>query len=245
MFCKIAAIAALAPLSAAAETCRQALILGLDVSLSVDVFDFALQRGGLAAAVEDPEVVQALTAPGGHVKLAVFEWSGQFNQTLLVDWTTVQGPETLAEISIQLRDAPQGIRSGRTGLGAAMLFARDQLRRVDCAALTVDISGDGANNNGPRPTEIRQALESEGITVNALVIEPEAAGPSGLTRYFEDNVISGPGAFTETIRGFNNYEDAIRPKILRETAPAFVQNQRQDRLDNSEKKPVLRARHRR
>lgn len=210
----------------------------------MDVFEFALQRGGLAAAVEDPEVVQALTAPGGHVKLAVFEWSGQFNQTLLVDWTAVQGPETLADISIRLRDAPQGIRSGRTGLGAAMLFARDQLRRVECAVLTVDISGDGANNNGPRPSEIRQALEPEGVTVNALVIEPEATGPSGLTRYFQDNVISGPGAFTETIRGFKNYEDAIRRKILRETAPAFVQQRTPERLGKAEKTPVLCARHR-
>ncbi|MBZ8118899.1 DUF1194 domain-containing protein [Roseovarius sp. LXJ103] len=236
---------ALTPVGAAAETCRQALILGLDVSLSVDVFDFALQRGGLARALEDPEVVQALTSPGGHVKLAVFEWSGQFNQTLLLDWTQVQGPETLADMSIRLRDAPQGIRSGRTGLGAAMLFARDQLRRVDCAALTVDISGDGANNNGPRPAEIRQALGAEGITVNALVIEPEAAGPSGLTLYFQDSVITGPGAFTETIRGFNNYEDAIRRKILRETAPAFVQRGTRGRLEAADKKPVLRARHRR
>jgi len=117
-FRKIAALGLiLAPPGAAADTCRQALILGLDVSLSVDVFDFALQRGGLVRALEDPQVVDALTAPGGNVMLAVFEWSGQFNQTLLVDWTQVEGPQTLAALSIQLRDAPQGIRSGRTGLG--------------------------------------------------------------------------------------------------------------------------------
>jgi len=116
---------------------------------------------------------------------------------------------------------------------------------MSCAALTVDISGDGPNNNGAQPASIRAALEAEGITVNALVIEPEAPGVTGLTRYFEDNVITGPGAFTETIKGFSNYEDAIRRKLLRETAPAFVQMNKPEIVKTPGQIQSLRARHRR
>jgi hypothetical protein len=59
--------------------------------------------------------------------------------------------------------------------------------------------------------------------VNALVIEPvrgDAESGARLTRYFEQYVIGGPGAFTETIFGFADYGAAMRRKLLRELAPA-------------------------
>nr|WP_317056142.1 DUF1194 domain-containing protein [Roseovarius sp. W115]MDV2929739.1 DUF1194 domain-containing protein [Roseovarius sp. W115] len=56
------------PHKAKAQSCAHALVLGLDVSLSVDAQDFALQRQGLANALLDPAVSDAmLHMPGGHV----------------------------------------------------------------------------------------------------------------------------------------------------------------------------------
>lgn len=211
------------------DACRQALVLGLDVSLSVNRFDFALQRSGLADALTDEAVMQALLAgPEQPVTLAVFEWSGQFNQTLLVDWTVIDSAATLQEIALVLREAPQGLRSGRTGLGAAMVYARDLLRqRPDCAVWTVDISGDGVNNNGVDPSRVRALMQAEDIGVNALVIEqplvtPEPGTPS-LSTYFAANVIVGPQAFAEVIHDFESYGAAIRRKLLRELEPVVGQ----------------------
>ena len=63
--------------SAAPAECRQALALGLDVSGSVDAGEYALQLGGLAAALESADVRAALLdIPELPVHLTVFEWSG-------------------------------------------------------------------------------------------------------------------------------------------------------------------------
>lgn len=217
---------------ASAQTCRQALVLGLDVSLSVDTKDFRLQREGLARALLDEDVVQAMTrgAPG-HVELAIFEWSGRFDQRILIDWTIIEDRTTLETVALILRRGEQTMRSGRTAIGASMLFARDLLRdRANCAIRTFDISGDGMNNNGPLPEEVKASLARDGIIVNALVIglnqgdvffgEPDI---EALSSYYRDRVIVGQRAFVETVLGFEGYFEAIRLKLIRELLPAFVE----------------------
>lgn len=209
-----------------AAACRQALVLGLDVSLSVDNSDFQLQRMGLARALTDPAVVQAMIAPmGNHVELAVFEWTSTFNQSLLVDWTVIDNPERLHAIAADLAEKPQGMRSGRTAIGAAMLYARDLLQgRAHCLNRTVDISGDGPSNTGPLAEVAKRAMQADGITVNALVIEDDAF--PGLQGYFRDQVITGPGAFVQTARGFADYRRAMVRKLLREVTPSLSSLQR-------------------
>jgi len=205
----------------AAQACRQALVLGLDVSLSVNAIDFRLQREGLAQALEDHHVARAMIGGGESVELAVFEWTGQFNQNVLVDWTVIDSRDTLGRIARDLRETRQWMRSGRTALGASMIYARDMLlSRGHCDQLTFDISGDGVNNNGVLPVHVRGDLEALGITVNALVIEPEP-GKLTLSRYFHDQVITGPTAFVETIYGFDAYAEAIKRKLLRELTPSL------------------------
>lgn len=209
---------------AQAQTCRQALILGLDVSLSVNQNDFRLQRDGLAGALLDTDVTRAFLDPGGYVELAVFEWSGQYDQTMIVDWTPIDSIETMQSIASALIDTPQSARTGRTGVGGAMLFARNKLmERRHCTVHTLDLSGDGQNNNGPEPQVLRDHLEQQGIVINGLVIEPGAPdiGNGLLSTYYHDKVIAGPNAFVETIFGFDNYQQAMTSKLLQELAPAL------------------------
>ncbi|MEX0338872.1 MAG: DUF1194 domain-containing protein [Arenibacterium sp.] len=211
-----------------AQTCRQALVLGLDVSLSVDPGEFELQREGLAQALEDPSVLNAMMRGGaGYVTLAVFEWSGQYDQSLLSDWQIIRSAEDLARVAAALRQSPQRAASGRTGIGAAMLFAqRLMAEQRHCAVLTLDLSGDGVSNNGVAPEDVRGRLAGDGIIVNALVIGQTSdqlffgeIDALGLTRYYLENVIIGPGSFVETVIGFENYAEAIRRKMLREISP--------------------------
>ncbi len=205
-----------------AMACRQALVLALDVSLSVDVFEFRLQREGLARALEDSHVASAMIGTGADpVELAVFEWTGQHNQDVLVDWTVIDSRATLNRIASTLRTRERSLRSGLTALGAAMLFGRDMLMtRTHCTALTLDISGDGANNNGVHPALVRPEMAAAGITVNGLVIEPEPESMA-VSHFFNDHVITGPGAFVETIHSFDSYAEAIHRKLLREIMPSL------------------------
>lgn len=220
------------------QTCRQALVLGLDVSLSVNLYDFTLQREGLASALVDDEVVSAMVDPdGSHVELAVFEWSGQHEQYLLVDWTVIDSPAKLAEIATQLIETPREMKSGRTGLGAAMLYARDLLEsRSHCLTRTVDLSGDGQNNSGPQPEQAKAWLGNSDLTVNGLVIgvasDDFRSGDTDiveLSRYYQDRVIMGALSFVETVIGFENYAEAMKRKLLRELVPALVWNSRPEK----------------
>lgn len=214
------------PISVQAQSCAHALALGLDVSLSVDTQDFALQRQGLARALLDPEVADTiLHMPGGHVEIAVFEWSGHLDQNLLIPWTVLDSQTALNFVAQNLLGLPQMERTGRTGIGAAMLYAHGLMQeRGNCARRTLDISGDGHNNSGPAPESVRAQMEVAGIVVNALVIEnnfndPEPSASPPLGPYFQDKVITGPAAFVEVIFGFETYQEAMHRKLLRELRP--------------------------
>lgn len=206
--------------------CRQALALGLDVSGSVDAREYRLQMEGLAAALDSAKVRQALMIlPDTPVHLLVYEWSGPEDPTVVLPWTAVTGPQVLNGIighlrSVERRDATPG-----TALGLAMREGVAHLQeRSECWKLTLDLSGDGKSNLGPRPVDVKPEIEPTGITVNALVIGADApalgdirqAEISGLSAYFHSNVIVGSDSFVETALGFDDYAAAMARKLERE-----------------------------
>nr|WP_236861024.1 DUF1194 domain-containing protein [Brevirhabdus pacifica] len=242
LFLALAVLGAATPAGAA---CRQALTLGLDVSGSVDAEEYAMQRDGLASALEDPRVAQALLAmPRAAISLSIFEWSGSEFQRVLVPWTALSDLPALASVVGQLRASRRVAAPSTTALGTAIAVGRAMLaQRGDCWRHTLDISGDGRSNEGPRPRDLLGTGAGPMVTVNALVIGeggpdsgpapgagtggPAAgggtlAGTSGarpvddLLTYFRAEVIEGPGAFAEPALGYGDYRDAMVRKLLRE-----------------------------
>ena len=221
-----AAALALVIAGPASAECRQALALGLDVSGSVNREEYGLQLGGLAAALESPEVMEVLLlAPDLPVHLVVFEWSGPGSPRLVVPWTVVDGPEALGRVTGGLRGTQRMPSDPSTAIGEAMLYGAALLaERTGCPRLTLDLSGDGPANAVPRPARAREMEELAGITVNALAIGVDApvhgdirqAEIAALSAYFQAEVIHGPGAFVETALGFADFEEAMRRKLLRE-----------------------------
>jgi hypothetical protein len=231
----LALAAALIAPSGAGAVCRQALLMALDVSSSVDPEEYRLQVEGLAGALSDPEVKALLlsgtTAP---VVLAVFEWSGRMDQRLLVGWTPLDGAAALDGVVAQLLTATRQGGTRPTAIGSALAFAGRLLEAGPaCWERTVDISGDGKNNDGPRPRQGRKAAIYATTTVNALVIGTDAGFEDGepsseigeLTSYFRSEVIHGPDAFIETALGFADFGAAMKRKLLRELAVAVALQQ--------------------
>ena len=72
----------------AAEQVDLLLVLSSDVSRSVDHPKYLLQREGYAAAISDPQVIDAIRS-GPHQRIAVcfVEWSGFGAQKVVIDWT--------------------------------------------------------------------------------------------------------------------------------------------------------------
>lgn len=209
----IAALALLAP-AAAAEECRLALVLAMDVSRSVDAADFALQTEGLALALEDAGVQAALFGPAGDVALSVFQWSGESHQEVLVDWVVLQDRRDLPAIAQAIRGARMPEVKQLTALGSALDFARDLVARAPaCSRQVIDMSGDGQNNAGVGPELIHKWRDWGAITVNALAIGEHE---QGLVGYFNSHLIRGPGAFTVLAQRHADFPVTIRRKLLRE-----------------------------
>ncbi|WP_242650944.1 DUF1194 domain-containing protein [Yoonia tamlensis] len=211
-----AAILALCVPVAATAACRHALALGLDVSGSVDAVEYRLQLDGLAAALQS-EAVQAVLfqQPDAPVSISIYEWSGPTDQTVIQPWMALNDPAQLNRLVTVLHGHQRQAAAPTTAIGAAMMTGFALLdQQPACWRRTLDISGDGAANTGPRPQDIAPHLVPVGVIVNGLVVA--AADDTELAAYYRSYVIRGAGAFVETARGFEDYAAAMERKLLRE-----------------------------
>ncbi|WP_172293508.1 DUF1194 domain-containing protein [Pseudoruegeria sp. HB172150] len=219
------ALALLAALPAHSN-CRHALALGLDVSGSVDAREYRLQLDGLAAALLRPGVQQAFLAfPDAPVRIYVFEWAGSGSQRLLLDWREIGGAGDLAEAAAVLNGTGRAAMDPSTAIGEAIAMGAAALgTQGTCWRRTLDISGDGKSNSGPRPRDLPEGGDLAGVTVNGLVIGADPRNASDrrqaeigeLQAYYHSEVIRGPGAFTEVALGFEDFEEGMARKLLKE-----------------------------
>src|SRR4051812_22859115 len=102
-------VGALAPfqlaLAQAPEPVDLLLVLASDVSRSVDHPKFMLQREGYAAAISDPQVLDAIrSGPHGKIAVSFVEWSGFGAQKLVINWSMIDGPATARRFGDQLAE---------------------------------------------------------------------------------------------------------------------------------------------
>jgi len=205
------------------------LVLAADVSRSVDSQKFQLQREGYAAALADPRVIDAIqSGRRGRIGLLFLEWSGFGNQKVVIDWTVVDGPKAAQAFGDRLLESPRSF-ADRTSISGGIDAAVAQLARAPFEAQrrTIDVSGDGTNNAGRDVGLARDEALALGISINGLVIlsdtplpwNPEHTNPpGGLTKYYRDNVIGGPGSFALEAKDFNSFGEAIVKKMIAEIA---------------------------
>jgi Protein of unknown function (DUF1194) len=201
------------------------LILAVDVSYSMDPDEQALQREGYILGLTSPEFLSALKQ-GAHGRVAItyFEWAGIADQKVVVPWRLIDGGATAKAFTDEIASAPYR-RAYRTSISGALLYASPLFDANPFHGLrrTVDVSGDGVNNQGPPVTTIRDELLAKSVTINGLPImlkRPMAASMDieNLDVYYEDCVIGGPGAFVVPIKEREHFKDATRTKLVLEVA---------------------------
>jgi len=198
------------------QACRMALVLALDVSTSVDDREDRLQREGLANALVASEVAEAILGGPEPVALHAFEWSGQYAQATLLDWALIRTREDLAQAAETIHGSTRGDGDHPTALGAALLRAALAFETAPrCDFRKIDVSGDGANNHAFPPGSAYRAVDFSGITVNGLVIGGEA-DTAAVVDHYRSEVLRGPGAFLEIADSFEDFERAMRRKLVRE-----------------------------
>lgn len=196
-----------------ALACETALLLSIDVSGSIDSGDYRLQTEGLAFALTDPEVAEALVK--GQVALAVVQWSGPDEQTLILAWQRMLAPDDVTRFAARAAASPRAFTGSDTAVGQGIRFAIAQFAAVpDCRRKVIDISGDGQENAGFTDALARSEAVASGLMINAIAIE-EPGPASPITSYYRNWIIT-PDGFVLTARGLPDYSRTLRIKLLRE-----------------------------
>jgi len=194
--------------------CALSLVLAIDVSSSVDQDEYALQMQGIANALRDEEVIEAIRLSGG-IQLFAFEWSGRRQQVDILPWTYLNDRTGLVAAAEVIGRHPRSYSDFPTALGFALGYSAIQLQKAPlaCSRQAIDVSGDGVNNDGYEPGVAYRNFVFDGVQVNGLVIVGARPEP---VPYFKSDVIFGPGAFVEVAAGFDDYERAMKRKLMRE-----------------------------
>ena len=146
-------------------------------------------------------------------------WKGVLGAALLTSGATAAALAGPALVGIVVDAVANGRADAarivdRAAIGYALLFGgRSLAERGDCERRTLDVSGDGTNNDGIAPELARREDALAGITINGLVI---GANVATLGRYYQQFVIQGQGAFVEVAQDYDGFERAMRRKLLRE-----------------------------
>lgn len=234
------ALAATYALAASGEEVDTALIVAIDVSNSVDEQRYKLQMEGIAQALEDPGVIQAIVGGAkGGILFSLVTWSDQ--PTVNMPWTHIASEADAKAAARKVRSLPR--QGGEfTCMARMMRVVSDKIVPqipAKAAKVVLDISGDGKDNcNSAEPIEtVRDELVQYGVTVNGLPIltadGPEMVTPGApstqsylpaqqnvhpLEAWFRDNVKGGPGSFVLPANGYADFGRAIRQKFVLEVS---------------------------
>lgn len=194
-----------------------ALVLAVDGSGSISEQRLTMQIQGYLDALRHPLFIDAVRGGRhGRIALTYLEWTDVRRQEQVVGWSVIEdavGAHAFAKaISVALRPLP-----GWTSISGAIDFSVGLLLKSNFVAArrVIDISGDGANNDGRPVTEARDAAVAAGITINGLPIvevEPE------LEVYYRENVVGGPNSFVVVARDTGSFGEAVLRKLLVEVA---------------------------
>jgi hypothetical protein len=158
------------------------------------------------------------------------EWSGFGSQKVVIDWMIIDGQKTAQAFGDRLLESPRSF-ADRTSISGGIDAAVAEFTRAPFSAdrRTIDVSGDGTNNAGRDIGQARDEALALGITINGLAIlsatplpwNPEHTNPAGgLTKYYRDNVIGGPGSFVIEANDFSSFGQALITKMIAEIADA-------------------------
>lgn len=201
-----------------AKACDVALALTVDISGSVNREEFRLQMDGLAGALRDPTIADALVEKKASIMLV--QWTGTSRQVVSIPWRTMGTVEEVEAFAEKVERTNRHWNNYSTAIGDALSFTAGYFSEVEnCERKVIDVSGDGYSNEGEDPLLVRARLEEQGFTINGLAIEGSA---EDLTGHYRDNVIAGPGAFVMTANTFDEYPLRIRQKLFREVTNQFA-----------------------
>ena len=199
------------------------LVMAVDVSRSIDEVEAELQRRGYIEAMTNERVIEAIVSgENRRIGVCYVEWAGTHYQQTVIDWMPIDSARSARAFSDRLAESPRTSQSW-TAVGAALAFSAQRFQNSPFTSKRriIDISGDGRTNDGPPAELVRDKLVADGIVINGLPVmmnrqnygRPQDAT---LDKYYEENVIGGPGSFMIVAANFEEFGRAVRSKLIRE-----------------------------
>ncbi len=191
------------------------LVLAVDVSGSISTAEFSLQKNAYVNAFRDSSVISAIQAgTEGSIAVNLVYWSS-FNQQQQSGWYFVNDATT-ANAFATFIDGWARPFSGNTGVGEALYYSAGLFAGNDYSGTenVIDLSGDGQDNSGNAYSAAggRDYALANGVDkINALAIQSLS-----LVTYYENNVIGGTGSFASFASDFDDFEFALKGKLVRE-----------------------------
>lgn len=201
------------------------LVLAVDASRSMESFEQQIQRDGYIAALRQKDVINAIREGiHGRVAITYVEWAGSTTQRVIVPWTLVEDSESAEKFAASL-NRPIPTTQSRTSISGAIDFTSALFDNNGFKGMrkVVDISGDGANNNGRPVAAARDEALAKGIIINGLPLMTRGDFYSSwavkdLDVYYTNCVIGGPGAFMIPVNSWDQFPEAVRRKLVLELA---------------------------
>ncbi len=205
------------------------LVLAVDNSRSINDGQFQQLRAGHAAAIKDQSVLHAIgTGIHQRVAISLIDWSGYYEQKVVVDWMLVHDAASAQAFSEKVAAAPRSFNR-TTAIGAAINFAVAHFETApfEAARRVLDISGDGTENVGEgEAPQARDKAVARGLVINAtaIVTAPMPRNwnpghinpPGGLKYYWEANVAGGTESFVMAAAGFPGFKSTAIEKLVTE-----------------------------
>jgi hypothetical protein len=201
------------------------LVLAVDISYSMDPEEQRLQREGYVKAIVSSEVIEAIRRGLiGKIAVSYVEWAGAQDQQVVIGWRIIDGLESAQAFAAELEAKPYR-RAFRTSISGGINASVQLLESSGLRSQrrVIDVSGDGANNNGQLVEPARDAALAKGITINGLPImlyRPNSRNVDidNLDAYYQECVVGGPGSFVIPIKTPEEFIPATRRKLVLEVA---------------------------
>lgn len=196
------------------------LVLAVDGSASVDYDEYKLQMRGIALALRDPEIIDAIQrGPTGRIAITMMIWSGNETPVGNLGWYLVSDAESAERFAARLDWLYRPVRPGATAINHALKLATARILANEFvgARQVIDLSSDGTENamtDHLAPLDQgRDFAIANNVTVNGL---PILNDEPNLETYFADNVVGGAGAFQVAARDYQDFARAFKEKLRRE-----------------------------
>lgn len=195
------------------------LALAVDASGSVGNDEYRLQLDGIAAAFRDAEVKRAIrSGPMGRIAVNLVIWAEPQVPKDMSGWFILSSDADAEDFAGRVA-AMERRMNGATGIGEGVSWS---LRSIEENAIAgtravVDVSGDG-KETPPREfvvmmPQARSMARLRGVTINGLAIANE---DQAIAQWYENNVITGTGAFVMSVVRYEDFAGAMRLKLIRE-----------------------------